>query len=46
MIKTAAELIAQAQAQISCVDIPAARALYKAADHAVILDVREAKDIF
>jgi len=42
LIKTAAELIAEAQAQIDCVDIAAAKALFEAADHALILDVREA----
>lgn len=42
MIKTAAELITEAQAQIDCVDIASARALYKATDNALIIDVREA----
>ena len=42
MIKTAAELIEQAQQQISCVDIPTAKKLYEEAEDAVILDVREA----
>ena len=42
MIKTAAELIAEAQAQIDCVDIPSAKALYDQSEHAVIIDVREA----
>ena len=42
MIKTAGELIEEAQKKIKCVDIAAARSLYEAADEAVILDVREA----
>jgi rhodanese-related sulfurtransferase len=42
MIKTAAELIKEAQQQIRCVDAATARALYEAAEGAVIIDVREA----
>jgi rhodanese-related sulfurtransferase len=42
VIKTAAELITEAQAQIDCVDIASAKALYKATDNALIIDVREA----
>ena len=46
MIKTAAELIAEAQTQISCLDIASAKALYDEAANesanAVIIDVREA----
>lgn len=42
MIKTAAELITAAQAQIDCLDAVSARALYESAEKAVILDVREA----
>lgn len=42
MIKTAAELIADAQTQISCLDIPSAKTLYDGTDNAVIIDVREA----
>ena len=45
MIKTAAELITEAQAQIDCVDIASARALYKATDNALIIDVREADSV-
>lgn len=43
MIKTAAELIAEAQSQINCVDANAAKALYEQADEALIIDVREAE---
>ncbi len=42
MIKTASELIAEAQTQISCLDIASAKALYEDSDNAVIIDVREA----
>ena len=46
MIKTAAELIADAQTQINCVDIATAKALYDEAvikaGGAIIIDVREA----
>jgi rhodanese-related sulfurtransferase len=42
MIKTAGELIAEAQTQISCLDIPSAKALYDDSENAVIIDVREA----
>jgi rhodanese-related sulfurtransferase len=42
MIKTASELIAEAQTQISCLDIPSAKALYDDSENAVIIDVREA----
>ena len=42
MIKPASELIAEAQKQISCLDIPSAKALYEDSENAVILDVREA----
>ena len=42
MIKTAAELIAEAQTQISALDIPSAKALYDGSENAVIIDVREA----
>ena len=42
MIKTAAELIAQAQKQISCIDIASAKRLYQESQNAVIIDVREA----
>ena len=42
MIKTAAELIVEAQAQIDCLDIESAKALYEESENAVIIDVREA----
>ncbi len=42
MIKTAADLIAEAQADITCLDVESAKALYEQSDHALILDVREA----
>ena len=41
MIKTAGELIKQAQNQIDCVDPFEAKALYDNSNNAVILDVRE-----
>lgn len=41
MLKTAADLIAIAQAKIKCVDVEQARAIYESSDGAVILDVRE-----
>ena len=41
MIKKAGELIAEAQAQISCVNVAEAKAIYDKGD-AVIIDVREA----
>ena len=43
MIKTAAELITEAQAQIDCLDVASAKALYEGSENAVIIDVREAK---
>ncbi|MEH6579245.1 MAG: rhodanese-like domain-containing protein [Amphritea sp.] len=42
MIKTADELIAEAQAQIDCLDVSSAKALYDASENALIIDVREA----
>ncbi|MDX8389535.1 MAG: rhodanese-like domain-containing protein [Mariprofundaceae bacterium] len=42
MIKTADEFIVEAQAQIHCLDVAAAKTLYDESPHAVILDVREA----
>ena len=41
MIKTASELIAEAQARISCLDVPAAKILYDQSENAIIIDVRE-----
>jgi len=42
MIKTASELIAEAQAQIDCVDVSSAKALYEGVENGLIIDVREA----
>jgi phage shock protein E len=42
MIKAASDLIAEAQTQISCVDIVSAKILYDDSESAVIIDVREA----
>ena len=42
MIKTAAELISEAQKHINCVDIASAKTLYEESQNAVIIDVREA----
>ena len=44
MIKTAGELIAEAQTQIDCVDVVLAKTLYVNAENPVIIDVREAKN--
>ena len=44
MIKTAGELIAEAQTQIDCVDVVSAKMLYDNAENPVIIDVREAKN--
>lgn len=41
MIKSAGDFIAEAQAQINCVDIPAAKKIFDESQDAVILDVRE-----
>jgi phage shock protein E len=41
MIKTADELIKEAQAQIRCIDADAAKALFDESINAVIIDVRE-----
>ena len=43
MIKTAAELIAEAQKHISCLDVTSAKALYDKSESALIIDVREAE---
>ena len=42
MIKTADELIKQAQGQIKCLDLAAAKSLYAESGDVVIIDVREA----
>ena len=44
MIKTAGDLIAEAQTQINCVDAISAKSLYQNSVNAVIIDVREAKN--
>ena len=44
MIKTAGELIAEAQTQIDCVDVVSAKTLYDNAENPIIIDVREAKN--
>ena len=44
MIKTAGELIAEAQTQIDCVDAVSAKLLYENAENPVIIDVREAQN--
>ena len=44
MIKTAGELIAEAQTQIDCVDAVSAKTLYDNAENPVIIDVREAQN--
>ena len=40
MIKTAGELIAEAQTQIDCVDVVSAKTLYDNAENPVIIDGR------
>jgi len=44
MIKTAGELISEAQSQIDCVDAISAKSLYQNSVNAVIIDVREAQN--
>ena len=44
MIKTAGELITEAQTQIACVDVVSAKMLYENAENPVIIDVREAQN--
>ena len=44
MIKTAGELISEAQTQIDCVDAISAKSLYQNSVNAVIIDVREVKN--
>jgi rhodanese-related sulfurtransferase len=41
MIKTAGELINQAQTEINCLDVESAKRLYEESGDAVIIDVRE-----
>ena len=42
MIKTANELIAEAQTRVNCLDVPSAKTLYEESENALIIDVREA----
>ena len=44
MIKTAGELISEAQTQINCVDVISAKSLYQNSVNAVIIDVREVQN--
>ena len=44
MIKTAGELITEAQTQIGCVDVVSAKMLYESAENPVIIDVRETQN--
>ena len=44
MIKTAGELISEAQTQIDCVDAISAKLLYQNSVNAVIIDVRESQN--
>ena len=44
MIKTAEELIAEAQTQINCVDLASAKTLYENAENPLIIDVSDAKN--
>ena len=44
MIKTAGELISEAQTQIDCVDAISAKLLYQNSVNSVIIDVREAQN--
>jgi len=41
MIKTAGELIAEAQTRISCLDVSSTKALYDDSENIIIIDVRE-----
>jgi rhodanese-related sulfurtransferase len=45
MIKTAGELISEAQTQINCVDAISAKSLYQNSVNAVIIDVRESQNV-
>ncbi len=42
MIRTASELIAEAQTKIDCLDVQTAKSLYESSQNAFIIDVREA----
>ena len=44
MIKPASEFIAEAQAQINCLDAVSAKALYDQSEGVVIIDVRESEN--
>ena len=43
VIKPVGDLIAEARAQIKCLDAESAKTLYDASDNAIIIDVREAE---
>lgn len=45
MIKTAGELIAEAQSQINCVDVASAKILYDVSENGVIVDLRESESV-
>ncbi len=45
MIKTADELIREAQQKIGCLDVASALSLYEASENPVIIDVREADSV-
>ena len=42
MIKTAGELISEAQQKVSCIDPSSAKSIYEKSNNSIILDVREA----
>lgn len=42
MIKTAGELIAEAQTRVKCLDVSSAKILYEESENTLIIDVREA----
>ena len=44
MIKTAGDLIAEAQTKIHCVDVDSAIFLYQNSENSIIIDVREASN--
>ncbi len=41
MLKSAGDMVKEAQSKINCIDVNAAKSLYKSADRAFIIDVRE-----
>ncbi len=44
IIKTAGDLIAEAQTQINCLDVISAKKIYDCAENPLIIDVRETKN--